>query len=810
MVITEENPRLRSDLCISPQKRPEGTFYVVKDRASERFFQWGEAEYFIARQLDGETPLEVVRERTERELGAALDEASLVQFVERLERLGLMEGEKSGKTAPAPRRRIRGSLLYLRLGAFDPNRLFDRIIPKLGFFFTPQFLVLSALVIAAAAAITYSDWPQILHAYSSLFHFRSLVFAYFTLFVIIAAHEFAHGLTCKHFGGEVHEIGFLLIYFEPAFYCNVSDAWLFPEKSRRLWVTFAGGYFEFFLWGLATLAWRLTEPGTAVNSLSLMVMLTSGFKILFNVNPLIKLDGYYLLSDFLEVPNLRKRSFAYLKNCLQRLIPGSHVEAMGASPRERRIFLAYGLLAGTYSYWLLSMVALWFGQFLVARYHGFGFLIFITTLGVLMRDSLKRLFKKPAAVIGPIFHLGSGPGRRWRALGWLSAVAALSILLPLPLKVGGEFKILPDWNADVCAEVDGVMKEVYVEEGQKVHRGQPLAEISDRDYRSELEKVQSDIAEKQAKLAELERGPTAQEVAVAERDIETAQAREIYASAGYREAEQIRAASLERASTAMAEAQDRLNYAPRDLSRYEQLFKDGLVSAKRLDDAREEVEVDKKQLAEKRSELEMLTSDRLAKAQGDVALSEKEQAEARARLGKLLAGTRPEVIAQAQAALEGFYAQEQLLEDHIRHCTLSSPTEGVIATHRPREMVGHYVKKGDLIVKVDELAQVQAEITVPESEVADVHVGEPLVLKARAFPGQDFSGKVTAIAPVASADPALPGKQFLVTTTLDNPGLLLKSDMSGNAKIYCGRRSLVGLIGRKLSKTFRVEFWSWW
>src|SRR5438128_548205 len=524
LVLTLERPKLRSDLRVSPQGVAEDATFVVKDPATGRFFRLRQAEQFIAQQLDGSAPLDVIKQRFEQKFGAPLAPETLKEFVEHLRRLGLLETESSRAGYGAgPRRTFRGNLLYLRLKAFDPDRLLDRLVKRLGFFFTPSFLVFSAALIFFAFAIIIVNSGEIGRALINLYRFQILLVAWLTIFAVTTAHEFAHGLTCKRFGGEVHEMGGLLIYFQLAFYCNVSDTWLFPEKSKRLWVTFAGPYFEIFLWAVAVLTWRVTIPETWLSSLALVVIATSGIKLLINVNPLIKLDGYYLLSDFLEVPNLRKRSFAYLKNCLQRLIPGSHVEAMGASPRERRIFLAYGLLAGTYSYWLLSMVALWFGQFLVARYHGFGFLIFITTLGVLMRDSLKRLFKKPAAVIGPIFHLGSGPGRRWRAVGWLSAVAALSILLPLPLKVGGEFKILPDWNADVCAEVDGVMKEVYVEEGQKVHRGQPLAEISDRDYRSELEKVQSDIAEKQAKLAELERGPTAHEVAVAERDIETAQ-----------------------------------------------------------------------------------------------------------------------------------------------------------------------------------------------------------------------------------------------------------------------------------------------
>jgi hypothetical protein len=105
----------------------------------------------------------------------------------------------------------------------------------------------------------------------------------------------------------------MLIYFQPAFYCNVSDAWLFPEKSRRLWVTFAGAYFEIFLWGLATLVWRVTDPGSFVNHFALVVTATSAFKMFLNLNPLIKLDGYYLLSDWLDVPNLRSKAVAYLR-----------------------------------------------------------------------------------------------------------------------------------------------------------------------------------------------------------------------------------------------------------------------------------------------------------------------------------------------------------------------------------------------------------------------------------------------------------------------------------------------------------------
>jgi hypothetical protein len=121
-------------------------------------------------------------------------------------------------------------------------------------------------------------------------------------------HEFAHGLTCKHHGGEVREIGVLLLFFMPCLYCNVSDAWLFKEKSKRLAVALAGGYFELFLWSLAAFVWRLALPGTLPHQLAFVVVTVCGVGTLLSFNPLLKLDGYYLLSDGLEVPNLQRRA----------------------------------------------------------------------------------------------------------------------------------------------------------------------------------------------------------------------------------------------------------------------------------------------------------------------------------------------------------------------------------------------------------------------------------------------------------------------------------------------------------------------
>src|SRR6185295_20063406 len=149
---------------------------------------------------------------------------------------------------------------------------------------------------------TVTSSADFIASLSRLYRLSTVPVFMVVMFAVISAHELAHGVTCKRFGGEVHEMGFLLIYLQPALYCNVDDAWLFPERSKRLWVGFAGPYFELFLWSVAVLVWRVTAGDTWINALAVIVMAVSGVKTLLNFNPLIKLDGYYLLSDFLDIP----------------------------------------------------------------------------------------------------------------------------------------------------------------------------------------------------------------------------------------------------------------------------------------------------------------------------------------------------------------------------------------------------------------------------------------------------------------------------------------------------------------------------
>ncbi len=744
--------KLRDDLVFSHPGAREAKGCVVKDPASGRFFRLGEQEQFIALQLDGEISFDEVRRRVEERFQRGISLEALERFVERLRGLGLLS---DARIAPGhrPSRRVAGSLFYIRFKAFDPDKFFSRLVGTLQFLFTPAFVTLSSGLIILALGLTVLNWSEIQRESLNLLHLESLLVAWLVMLAVIALHEFAHGITCKHFGGQVHELGFMLIYFQPAFYCNVSDAWLFHEKRERLWVTFAGAYFEMFLWAISTVVWRLTDWDTRLNHLALVITATSAIKTFFNLNPLIKLDGYYLLSDWLEVPNLRQKAFRYLGALWRRPFGGTGEWIRQLSAREHRIYLIYGLLAAAYTYWILWIVLWQLGGYFTRRYEAWGFILFAALLTGIFRQPIQRSLRR----LRPAANEKNGklhPARVGKPVRWVLLIGAVGTALhfwPMQLRVSGEFTILPIRNADVCAEVEGFIQDIPHDEGDVVQKGDVIARLNERDVRAELDKVAAERAEKQANLQLLKAGARPQEIALAR--------------------------------TAVAKAEERLQYSRKALEMDAALFKERLLSKREYQVSEEEV-----------------------------AVRQKEAEEATEHLKLLLAGARPQEIEALEAALDNLDAQGRYLQEKLRLLTVTSPVTGIIATHRLKEKIGQHVVAGSLIAAVHELEVLTAEIAISEKDICDVKIGQKVVLKARALPQSRFEGTVTRIAPVATASPENPQapRTIKVMTQLANPALLLRPEMSGRARIYCGEENGLNLALRRFIRYFRVEFWSWW
>ena len=206
-----------------------------------------------------------------------------------------------------------------------------------------------------------------------------------------AIHELGHGFACKYFGGQVHEIGAMLLYFDLAFFCNVNDAWGFPERRARLWVTAAGSWIQLILASVAGIVWWAMPPGSLLSDFAMATFVVAGIlTVIFNLNPLLPLDGYFALMDVLEVPNLRPRAFAYLGWAIKHRLLGMDVAEPPVDEREQRIFLWYGVLAAAYTGFILYVFAGLMYGWLDHALGALGVLLFAVGLWFMLRATIRE------------------------------------------------------------------------------------------------------------------------------------------------------------------------------------------------------------------------------------------------------------------------------------------------------------------------------------------------------------------------------------------------------------------------------------
>ena len=500
---TSSGPRLRPELAIVEQVFRGETAYVVKDPATQKYFRFRPVEMRVMRCFDGaRTADQIAAELTEQ--GLRLTARAVEGFARKLASIGLLERTLAERTTlelermRAERRKrrrpalFRGELLRMRWSLGDPDRMFERVLPAIRWLFTRAFVVTSVAMFAAYFLILGATWSEFSSTVSQLYSlhnitFGSIVVLWVTGLVVILIHELGHGFTCKYFGGEVHEMGFMLIYFQPAFYCNVNDAWSFPTLRARLWVTAAGGWIQVVVASLAAMLWYVATPGTLASEVAVAAMIVGGATTMItNANPLLPLDGYFALTDWLEIPNLRIRAKEYFGWWVRRHALRIDLPEPAASDREKRVFLIYGALSLCYVGVLFAIIGFWLVGRAEAAFGAIGVVIVLGLLLALMRKGLVEWTRSIALAI-----------RGWRAerrrtLGWpwpvgvALGVLVLLAVLPWTLTTSGRFVVAPATAADVTSPDSGVIAAIFVREGMQVPTGAPLAKLVDRDLEREM------------------------------------------------------------------------------------------------------------------------------------------------------------------------------------------------------------------------------------------------------------------------------------------------------------------------------------
>jgi multidrug efflux pump subunit AcrA (membrane-fusion protein) len=715
-------PCRRPELVVSPLgDRGE---YVVKDPRTGAYFHLGEQEAFLMERLDGTRSREGAQAAFAERFGQALSDEELDEFLQMTREQGLLQQEDAAVPPAVPAAAAPTFLpippalqrvLYWRKSIFDPDRLFTWLEPRIRFFWTRTFLVLSAFCILLATGLIWANGAQLAGSFRDALRWETAVWAWLVLFLITTLHEFAHGLTCKHHGGEVHEIGFLLMFFMPCFYCNVSDAWLFKEKSKRLWVTFAGGYFELFLWSLAVFAWRLTLPGTLPHYLAFLVLSACGVQTLFNFNPLLKLDGYYLLSDWVEVPNLYQRSWEYVRGKARWFLWGA--PRPQTEPRGRFLLL-YGLVGWVYSlaFLALSLIAL---PLMLGPSWGWLGVVGVVVLGFV---SVRGMFYGfSAGEVTTMLRLRHGRTAVW-AVG-LGGLAAGLFLIPVEDRVSGSFQVRTAARAELRAPVAGFIQRVWVEEGERVSPGAEVVRLEVPDLGSRLAQKQAEVREAQAKLRLLETGPRYEEIVERRRQVERGTAWRDLARQDLARAERVLAEDLARLDKQIVKCRVELEMAREGLERDQMLLARRAVSAEQCREAQKKCEICLVQKEQAEAEKRAREALGCQQAESELARRDKELADTRAALALLEAGSRPEEIDAERARLGRLQEEVRYLEGLQQKLAVCSPVGGVIVTPRLKEKVGQYVKEGDLIGVVEDPGVLEAEITLAEQDMARVQVG---------------------------------------------------------------------------------------
>ncbi len=494
--------KLRPDLVLVEQTYRGEQSYIVKDPQSRKYYRFRPVEIMVMQTLDGKhTPAEAAAALAGE--GIRVSPAGVEAFTAKLSGMGLcertlrehsvlqMERLRADRTRRLSRGVFQGDLMRLRWSVGDPDALFDRWLPRLRFFFTRTFLVISVALFAVYLLVLGLKWEEFSQALADLYTLNvgleTLAVLWLTGIVIIVIHELGHGLTCKYFGGQVHEIGAMLIYFEPAFFCNVNDAWTFPELRARLWVTAAGSWIQLVIASVAAVVWWAATPGTMLSDVAFAAVLIGGITTVFmNANPLIPLDGYYALSDYLEVPNLRQRAFAHLSWLVKTRLLGLDFPMPSADAREQRVFLVYGGLASAYIGLILSFFAATAFGWLTRWLGSVGLVIFLVGLFVMLREPLRGGLRTARMAIRQ--HRAAWKKGPWRTRLSVAvpAVVVLGALLPWPITITGPFVAAPVLSMPLAAPDSGIIQRVQVREGTRVAAGAPLVQIRNLQLEREL------------------------------------------------------------------------------------------------------------------------------------------------------------------------------------------------------------------------------------------------------------------------------------------------------------------------------------
>jgi len=501
-------PRLRNHAVLHRHQYRGRIWYVLHDRSNERFHRFSPAAFSFIGLMDGKRSVQEVWDLASSRLGDhAPTQPEVVQLLSQLHAADMLQCDIPPDTAELLARyeKQRQRKWQRRLMNFfawqfpllDPERVLQQFVPLVRPFFSWWGAVLWGLIVGPAVLVGAAHWADLTdNLIDRMTAPQNLVLLWLLFPMIKALHEFGHAFAVKVFGGEVHEMGIMLLVLSPVPYVDASASTAFADKWQRVVVGAAGMIVELLLAAMAVYVWVGVEPGT-VRTLAYNTIFIAGLStVAFNANPLLRFDGYYMLADFLEIPNLRQRAHTYLGYLCERYLFGSDdAAAAPATAGERAWFVAYAVTSFVYRVLVVAAILL----YLTDQLFLLGVVFAVLTAGTWFVLPLGK----------GVNYLCTSPRiRRVRgravavSMAVVAGLVAVLALVPVPFRTRAEGVVwIPD-EAFVRAEVDGFVKQVVATPGSTVRSGDLLIVCDDPAVETDVKVLEGQLREIKARVRE--------------------------------------------------------------------------------------------------------------------------------------------------------------------------------------------------------------------------------------------------------------------------------------------------------------------
>lgn len=569
----------------------------------------------------------------------------------------------------------------------------------------------------------------------------------FTTFLVL--------MVAQQYRGTVKGIGIVFYFgFFPRFCPYVGNGNQFSYRER-IWLHAAPLLLRIAFFSIASLLWFQTRGyHNLIAEFSLTVMMISSLSFIFTANPLVKGNGYHLVSTILNEPNLRKKAYAAL---LSKIKGNVHHQI------NQNMLAAYALASTVFMFLIFGIILFLVGRFLKMQFGGAGLFITLLIAGVFiykMVATFRKISKSHDRAIqfqrwrertlvskgDEVVLEDKGASRIRQAKLAMLVMFIIVLFLPYQYELSGSFVILPLQQQEITSEISGIVNAVHFNSGDLIKKGSEIASLSHNDALAQANVYNAKIKEQQAVIEELKSRPLPEDIKLAEDALQ-----------------------LEITKSEFSEAK---------FKRYQKLYDDNVISYEELEDSKRQYEIDSDKVTLEKTNLELVKS-----------------------------GPTPDQFAAAEAKLQSLVEQRDFYLQQIEMSRFKMPFDGHLVTMHLDKKIGSYLNKGEPLALVENSRVVLAQLSIPEVDAGYVEIGSRVRIRLRSHHNKELYGKVSYINP-AVVDEEL-GKVIHVTTNLSNDDGILKTGMTGNAKISSQTLPVWEILTRAMLRFYSVELWSW-